>query len=50
MLDAAPEGRRESLWIDDLARDIAAPMQNITSGEALDACRAFGRIELGGVL
>ena len=50
MLDAAGEGRRENLRIDDLARDIAAPMRNVTGGEAVDACPALGRVELGGVL
>jgi hypothetical protein len=50
MLNAAGEGRRENLRIGDLARDIAAPMRDVTGGKAVDACPALGRVELGGVL
>ena len=43
-------GRAENLRVDDPASDIAAPVRNVTSREAIDPGRAFGRVELGGVL
>jgi len=50
MLDTAGEGRREDLRIDDPTSNIAAPVPNVTARKAVDAYRAFGRVELGGIL